>query len=107
MRLRYSGRSVEGVEIPVETPSGMTVLHCPLGGEVEISDEMGASLLEQRDNWAPADAKAKAVDKAIQERLDDERLARIEAGKEPHDEAFETRMAKRQNAEPGVSNDGD
>lgn len=52
MRVRYIGQSIEGVDVPLDTPQGPQLLHCPQGGEIDVPDEVGRSLLEQTEKWA-------------------------------------------------------
>jgi len=47
MRIRYIGRSRDGAQVY----SGSLV---PYGGDIELPDDLGASLCEQTDEWEAA-----------------------------------------------------
>jgi hypothetical protein len=54
MKVRYIGPAGDGVVI------AETGQFCALGGEVEVFDQLGESLLEQESCWQPVKSKAAA-----------------------------------------------
>ncbi len=58
MKVTYIGPHSGGVDLAMPDGGWVTV---PQGGEVEVDESHGKSLLDQKDNWA----RAKAADKPI------------------------------------------
>lgn len=58
-------KNISGHDRFIPDPDGGEDIACPAGDSVEVSDELGASLCEQVDVWAPAaKPKAEKTDKA-------------------------------------------
>lgn len=55
MRVRYHGPFVDGVRLEVPGSREVLVAH---GEEIEVSDFLGRSLIEQPDNWEQVADKA-------------------------------------------------
>lgn len=54
-------KNISGVDREIPTPDA--VLFCAAGDVVEVDDELGASLVEQTDNWQAAKATSKETSK--------------------------------------------
>jgi hypothetical protein len=61
VKVRYIGPAGDGVVI------AETGQFCALGGEVEVFDQLGVSLLDQESCWQPV-TKSKATAKAAAEK---------------------------------------